>query len=316
MLYYILATIFLTGVPCFFMLSGKFAFNIDFEDEKYLTKYYIKKFINLLIPVFVYMIIKEFHVMAYNLHKEISLYSYLRSLFVSIVNGFSYMEYWYIYVLVANILIVPFIGKFIKNATTKESIVFLLIPFVSNLISTFLAYFKLEFKISYAFAGYSFYFYLGYFLDKFSSTKKQKTTIYIFGIISTIVTIILLKCKKAINIWGYSPTYTFIAVMIYIFIRDCVKINRFEKIVLFMGKYSLSVYMLHMIFIYTFNDIISKDGINVILYSLIIIFLTYISSVVCGFVLENTIIKCLKKVTTIVLEKVNCKILIKCKEEV
>lgn len=38
MLYYVLATIFMTGVPCFFMLSGKFAFNIDYEDKDYLKK--------------------------------------------------------------------------------------------------------------------------------------------------------------------------------------------------------------------------------------------------------------------------------------
>lgn len=43
LLYFILATILLTGVPMFFMLSGKFAFNIDYSDKNYLTKYYLKK---------------------------------------------------------------------------------------------------------------------------------------------------------------------------------------------------------------------------------------------------------------------------------
>lgn len=298
MLYYVLATIFMAGVPCFFMLSGKFAFNIDYEDKDYLMKYYKKKFINLLIPVFIYMMIKEFHIMAYNLHKEITVYSYLRSLFVSLVNGFSYMEYWFIYILVANLLIAPFIGKFITKATKKEATVFLAIPFIVNIISTLLGYFELEFKLSYAFAGYSFYFYLGYFLDRFSETKKEKTTIYILGTISTIITLILLNCKKAVNIWGWSPTFTLISIMIYVFIRDHIKMNKIENIILFMGKYSLSVYMLHMIFIYTFNDIIPKEGMNSLLYGFIIIVLSYISSLISGFILENTIIKYLKKITS------------------
>lgn len=115
-LYYILATILLTGVPCFLMISGKFAFkNVD-ED---INRYYQKKFRNLIIPILVYMFIKEFHVMGYNLHKEITVYSYIRSLFVSLVNGFSYMEYWFIYQLLSDVLLVPFIRK-IHSKCIKE----------------------------------------------------------------------------------------------------------------------------------------------------------------------------------------------------
>lgn len=304
-LYHILATIFLTGVPCFFMLSGKFAFNIDYDDSNYLAKYYKKKFINLIIPIFVYMIIKEFHIMAYNLNKDITIYTYLRSLFVSLVNGFSYMEYWFIYILISNLLIAPFIGKFITRATKKEAMVFLIIPFIVNIISTFLGYFKLEFKLSYAFAGYSLYFYIGYFIDKFSNTKKEKIAIYVLGMISFVITLILLGSNKAINLWSYSPTFTCIAIMIYIFIRDFIKTNKIEKIILFIGKYSLSIYMLHMIFMFTFNDIIPKEGINSFIYGFIIILLTYVFSLISGVILENTIIKFLKNISTKILEKLD-----------
>lgn len=294
MLNYVLSTILLTGVPCFFMLSGKFAFNIDYEDKNYLLKYYKKKFLNLIIPILIYMIIKEFHVMAYNLNKEITIYTYFRSLFVSIVNGFSYMEYWFIYTLLSNILIAPFIGKFITKATKKEAAIFLAVPIIINIISTFLGYFELEFRLPYAFAGYSLFFYLGYFIDRFSSTKREKLFIYISGAISFAITLILLKYDKAVNIWNISPTFTMISIMIYIVIRDCVKLGKIENIILFMGKYSLAVYMLHMIFIYTFNDIIPKEGINSFVYGFIIIILSYVSSLISGFVLENTIIKWLK----------------------
>lgn len=70
LLYYIFATILLTGVPCFLMLSGKFAFDIDYNDEEYISKFYKRKFISLIIPVIVYMAIKEFHIMGYNLQKK------------------------------------------------------------------------------------------------------------------------------------------------------------------------------------------------------------------------------------------------------
>jgi len=294
MLYYILATILLTGVPCFLMLSGKYAFNIDYNDKDYLKKYYTKKFVNLIIPVLVYMAIKEFHVMGYNLHKEITVYSYIRSLFVSIFNGYYYMEYWFLYVLIANILIAPFLGKFIINATKKEASTFLGIILIVNIISTFLGYFKLEFSLPYAFDGRNIFFYLGYFIDKFYNTKKEKRYIYIFGILSFVVSLLLLKYNKAVNIWSYSLTFTFISLSVYMFIRDFIKLDKIKGIILFLGKNSLAVYMLHMIFIYTFNDIIPKGQINQFLYALIIVVLSCVSSIVCGLLLDNTIIKWLK----------------------
>lgn len=163
-------------------------------------------------------------------------------------------------------------------------------------MGTFLGYYGLEFSLTYAFMGRSIFFYMGYFIDKFFDSKKEKIGIYILGIISFIVTLILLKYNKSTNIWSFSPTYIFISIMIYIFIRDFIKLNRIEKVVLFVGKYSLSVYMLHMIFIYTFNDIVPKDEINSIVYAIIIIVLSCISSLICGFVLDNTIIKALKTI--------------------
>ena len=218
-LYYILATILLTGVPLFFMLSGKYAFNIDYNDKNYIEKYYKKKFINLIIPVLVYMAIKEFHVMGYNLHKEITFYSYIRALFVSIFNGYSYMEYWYLYILIANLLLAPFIGKWIKQATKKEATIFLAIILISNTISTCLGYIDLSFAVEYAFAAYGIYFYSGYFIDKFYNSKKEKSIIYILGIVSFAITMILLINNKTVNIWNYSPTYTFVSFMIFIFIH-------------------------------------------------------------------------------------------------
>lgn len=295
-LYYVLATILLTGVPLFFMLSGKYAFNIDYNDKDYIEKYYKNKFINLIIPVLVYMAIKEFHVMGYNLHKEITTYSYIRALFVSIFNGYSYMEYWYLYILIANLLLAPFIGKWIIQANKKEATIFLSVIMVVNTISTCLGYIDLSFAVKYALASYGIYFYGGYFLDKFYNSKKEKRIIYILGILSFLITIILLINNKAINIWNYSPTYTFISFMMFLFIKDYIKIKKAEKVILFMGKYSLTIYMLHMIFIYTFNDLISKVSISIIIRAIIVIILTYITSLISGIILENTIIKWLKNI--------------------
>lgn len=233
--------------------------------------------------------------MSYNLNQVITPYSYIRSLFVSIVNGYYYMEYWFIYELIAYLILVPFVGKFITKATKKEATIFLGIILIYNIISTFLGYNNLEFILPYAFGGRSIFFFLGYFIDKYYNTKKEKKNIYIFGILSFIITLFLLKSGKYVNIWSYSLTFTLISVMFYIFIRDHIKINKIKKVILMMGKYSLPVYMLHMIFIYTYNDLIPKGIFNNFLYHLIIIILTFISCLICGILLEKTIIKWLKK---------------------
>ena len=277
----------------FFMLSGKFAFNIDYDEKNYIIKYYCKKFLKLVVPIFIYMIIREFYILYLEEGLKIGYISavFFKELIGSILFSFPFSEYWFLYNLIANLLIVPFIGKFIINANKKETTIFLSLGIFANVFSIFLEYFNVEYNFIYSFAGRSIFFYLGYFVDKFYSDNKSKKGIYILGSLSFILIILLLRNTKAINTLSYSLPYTLFSIAAFTFIRDNIKLTKFKSVILFIGRYSLSVYMLHMIFLDIFNKIIPILNINQYLYIILVVILTIFSSVCCGIVIENTIIK-------------------------
>lgn len=136
------------GVTLFFMLSGRFAFNIDLKDKHLYRNYYLKKFINLIIPVLIYMMIKEVHVIVYNKGQALTLSRYVRGLIVSLVDGFDYMEYWFLYTLIANLLVVPFTARMVQNMKRDDKRAFLIVSMVFATLSTLIPIVcKVEFRV-------------------------------------------------------------------------------------------------------------------------------------------------------------------------
>ena len=291
--YLFVATILFICNPFFFMLSGKYSFDIDYEDKNYILKFYKKKFINLIVPILIYMFIRHTYIFFtrydYNLIESIVMF--IPRYFYLLLFEFNVTEYWFIYSLIANILVVPFVGKFVVNASKKDASIFILLMLFFNLLTTFLGYYDIKYEFVYSFGGRSIFFYLGYFVDKFYSNKKDKTKIYVLGIISFIAISIMLKFFYPVNVWTYSILYTFFVVAAYSFIRDNIKLEKIKGIILFLGKYSLSIYMLHLMFINIYNNIIPKSICIPFLYATLIIIFTLISSSICGYIIDNTVIK-------------------------
>ena len=62
------------GVTLFFMLSGKFALKLNLEDKHLYKKYYWKKVIGLIIPLLVYMAIKNWSTTNISPSLQVSMY--------------------------------------------------------------------------------------------------------------------------------------------------------------------------------------------------------------------------------------------------
>ena len=280
----------------FFLLAGRFAFKINTEDKSLYKKYYWKKVIGLIIPMFVYMAIKNWHVMAYNQHLDVNLFSYIRHFGVSLVNGFCYMEYWFLYILIACMIVVPFAARMLQNMKDRDKKAFLIVGLIMTTLTTYIPLLKVDFAVEYYFVGHVLSFFLGFLIEDIFKEKKAKKLLFILGPI-------FFAINTAINVSGFhngykstSPFYILTAISIFLFIKNYVKVpKKLEKPILFLGKHSLGVYMTHFMVLYTINDLIKLP--SGIIGFLVASLLVLIFSELISFVLDSTIIKWLQKLT-------------------
>lgn len=293
---------FVVGVTLFFMLSGKFAFRMNLEDKSRYKKFYWKKVVGLIIPMLVYMAIKEFHVMAYNQHLAITPSSYLRHLGTSIINGYSYMEYWFLYILIALFVAVPFMSHMMQSFKKEDEKAFFIASLVMSTLSTIIpTLFNLNFAVEYYFIGYVFFFYLGFIAEDIFEKASAKKKLYIVGVLSFVATLLMIKAGKTFGYKDVSPFYLLFTLASFIGLHELGKKlpQKSEKFIAFLGKHSLGVYMIHMIFLYMINDFnfFSKNPLGYLLSTISII----VVSVVASLIIDSTIIKLLQKFTIKVL---------------
>ena len=289
------------GVTLFFLLSGKFAFKLNLEDKSLYKKFYWKKFIGLIVPMLVFMLIKEAHVIIYNKGLELHPRFFAHQFLLALFNGFNYMEYWFLYVLIANLLAVPFTARMIQNFKDRDKKAFLIVGLILGTITTFLPHILgVNFEIGYYFIGYTLLFYSGYFIEDLFKTKKSKKKLCLVGLASLIVTLILVQLKITNGYKSTSPFYFFYSVALFVGVRELSKKfletphKVFEKIILFLGKHSLAVYMLHMIVLYFINDLITfpKNLFGLVLSSILVL----AASLLISWILDITIIKWVQKI--------------------
>ncbi len=289
---------FVVGVTLFFMLSGKFAFKLNLEDKSLYKKYYWKKVIGLIVPMLVYMAIKNWHVMVYNQHLTVTPLSYIKHFGIALVNGFSYMEYWFLYTLIALLVAVPFTARMMQNLRAEDKKAFLAVSTILATLSMIIpSFLNVKFAIDYYFIGNIFFFFAGYIVEDIFSTKTAKRNLYITGFLSLVMTLLMVKLGLTNGYKSYSPFYMYFTLAMFTVIHELGKKipAKFEKLVLLLGKHSLGVYMIHMIVLYAVNDAKIFPG-NIIGFLASTILIIAISTII-SIVLDNTIIKWLQKLT-------------------
>lgn len=295
-LYSLLDAIFTLSMPLFFYLAGRFAFKLNLEDKSLYKKFYWKKAVGLIVPMLIYMLIKNWHVMWYHQHLDITPLSYLKHFGIALVNGFNYMEYWFLYVLIGCMIAVPFTARMVQNMKDKDKKAFLIVGLILCALTTYIPLAKVNFSVHYYFIGHVLSFYLGFMLEDIFKEKKAKKLLYIAAPICFAINMAIIYAGFHTGYKETSPFYMIGAMGLFIFLRNHIKVpEKFEKPVLFLGKHSLGVYMAHMMVMYTIGELIDLPfG---IVGFLVASLLCLIGSTLLAFILDSTIIKWLQKLT-------------------
>lgn len=302
--YDVLSLFFSCCNPLFFFLAGKFALNTTINsNDEYLT-FYVKKIVYLFLPMLLYMFIQTIYQLW---DSESSFgnigYKYL----LNILADFRGIHFWFLYVLVGNILISPFMSKIFEKTSDLGLIIFIGIVLFFNALSAYLPYFELYSKWTCPLAEWSIYFYIGGCIDRLSSTKKQKKVVLSLGIVSAILIILQKQYSMySLGIHDIAVTYTFFSCMLYVLLRDVYSFCtvRIDGVWIFIGKYSFQIYLIHWLVLTNLTKEFPYEDCTFpyIVYFVLMLLATLIVSLLSSFVIQNIILNPTQKTMMFVLD--------------
>lgn len=285
------------ALPMFVLLSG--ALILNSKKEEPLGKFYLKRLLKVGLPLYIYSLIYLF-VFKYNYSLDIFIPINFLKAIKEITAENVFFHLWFAYMILGIYLCAPFLKKMCQGLNDKECKNLIILIFAISIIKSLLPTFKINIGISYIpFMSWTLIFLLGYLVTREAITKHYKL-IYILGIISWIVAVIIPRTNIQINnLYDFSIMMFFEIMALYIFfVRNKDKICKspvINKVMEFLSKYTWEIFLMHGGVLVKLELIISKHSMNKVLWSFIMIILVFIISFVFSFIIHNVIVKNLEK---------------------
>lgn len=280
------------ALPMFVLLSGSLLLNN--QNQETLGNFYMKRLIKIVIPLCIYSFIYIF-VFRHNYSLEIFKPMNLKNAIKSILEGNVYYHLWFVYMIIGLYLCTPFLKKMCQSLTDKECQGLTILIFIISIIEYLLPSFKINIGINnIPFIEWTLVFLIGYLVTKETINKHYKL-IYTLGVISLIFTIIICRTNIKINNLKDLSIFMLTEVMaVYLlFVRNKDKIcksQKLNKIMTFLSKYTWEIYLVHAGVLNKIELYIKKGEIHNLLWSLIMIILVPIVSLILAFIIHNIII--------------------------
>lgn len=290
-----LIRLFFTGSGLFFLMSGKFALTRTYDTPAEVGKYYYKKVVTLIVPMLFYMLLR----MAYDVGWEIFTPDFWKTYIRGVLGGSENSpEYWFLYILLGNTLLVPIMAQFFAKAQTWQLWLFATLGYVYNGICAYAPAINATCSWYYMFAGWTFVFYLGACLEKLIDTRKKEYILYALGALSILISMYQKHVGYTEMIHDASPTFTLIVCSMFFLLKRVYhgRSALLNRAIRFIGKHSFAVYMVHMRVLWLVVEYVPFTE-HFLPYMLLYILLTTVFSLLIGTILDLTIVALLKKLT-------------------
>jgi surface polysaccharide O-acyltransferase-like enzyme len=293
-------------VPIFLMISGVFFL----DDTKNISNYnifhkYIKRILSALIfwgllYGFVSLITKSF----IN-HIKILPFDIMK-IFAKLIFGPPWYHLWFLYLMIGIYILTPLLRVFVSNSNRDDIeyllVLFFLLGLVIPALNKVFMLINSKYTINFSvieLTGYVGYFFAGYYFSKYEMSKKLKYTIYVFGIISVLITIIitakysLFVGKPKGDLYSYLlPTTMFESYAVFLLFKNIFKSVKysemFEKVITYLASCTFGVYLVHDFI----NQAFSIIGLKTTTYNpIIIIPLMSFINIVISFIIISFIKK-------------------------
>ena len=250
------------AVPVFVMISGALLLHREYELGDFLKK----RLSRIIWPSLFWSLVY----IAYSTYDEELCFSTdigkdVLLVLTQLKNG-AYYHLWYVYMLIGLYLIIPIISRFVRNATEKEVIYFLLVWFaVIAFTQPYLSSFWPQVDVRY-FTGYIGYLVLGHYLAfKELPEVRNKAGLVVFYLMClggiTIGTYFISWGTNSLSTVMYEPLGPFVilyAAGVFLLARTTVFSlpGYLRKLRDFTGGYSLGIYLCHALFLSLLDDLL------------------------------------------------------------
>lgn len=284
-------------VPLFFMISGIFLIQEEYNRQKYVAR--IKRFVFILVvwSVIYYLYNHDFRV-------EHVGKAFVQSLFNPNMTS---RHLWFMYAIIGLYIALPFIQSMCRNLTKEQENLFLILWItLSGLdsvcvpVASFItgADVSVEYPVPIINATY----YLGYFVsghilyERFKDVKadRKKSAVCILGyVLPTVVAIVVTYVVSVKNnrlfdamTWYRSIFIVLAAFSIFIFIL--IHGDKFKNAnILRLSKYSFGIYLIHFIFIIIMKEKVNVIGYNPIVFIPLMTLVIYVLSLASCWILNK-----------------------------
>lgn len=263
------------GVPIFVMLSGMFFLK---QGKEISYKNIYKKYIFRIFTAFIFW--STFYSLYINLSNNDNINKdIIIRIIKDIITGHYHL--WFLFMIIGLYIITPMLRKIVQNdkkATEYFLLLWLLFTVVLPIIIKIPVFIKLNVlvnKLNFNFVlGYVGYFIGGYYLETYTISNRNRNVIYLLGILGIISTIVftyiisMMQGKANGILYGYfSPNVMFVSVAVFVFFKyeiSKIKFNKTSlKIINTLSSCTFGIYLVHDFF----NIILSKNGLNTMIFN-------------------------------------------------
>lgn len=245
--YYFVDSLCFTCNALFFMLSGRFAL-MWFEKNSSFREYYLRRASTLLLPVLIFFFLRTL----YDARGQALSILQILGLYISnVAGGYAHSDAWFLYTLTAALIAVPFVAKSFCSLSRRQHRLFVVIGLLWTTAADVLNAAGIAFEWQYLFAGWPFYFFLGYSIEKVIVNQKQIRLLWLGAAVSLAAIVALDYRGTTLGIHGFSPLFTCLSLGVYYACRelgaalDRKSIRWLNAPITFLARHSFSVYMLH-----------------------------------------------------------------------
>lgn len=284
---HVLTTLFCLCNGLFFMLSGKFSLNARCESLEDYLRWYAKRLNTIGIPALFFMLLRTMHNSGW-------WPAYLRSpelwqdYLHNILSGFRSCDYWFLYPLTGLLAAAPFLSKLLQRLNTRELLLLLGIGMGFNALSVYLPALGLPFAGEYPLGGWFVLFLLGYSLERIVTTPRAEWAVLTAGGVCFLVSVAQQHIGFAPGVNDLAPTYVFTCSAAFLGLKKLWRSGpRRDRLILAVGRHSLSVYLCHAMILSGLETQIPAEGLMTAL--LLRVLATALLSLVAAFVLDRTL---------------------------
>ena len=284
----------------FYMLSGYFNLNKEFNNSSDILKYYKNKIIYVLLPflgfTFFWTIWDYLHEVG-----SFELLGILKAFYISVMDTSASGHLWFLYPLFGLLLSAPFLSKMLHSMSDSELKILWRIAIGFNVICYFFCYdMGVGFKfMGWLLEGWGLYFFCGYYYCRIVS-KEPKIKWIIICILGYVLTILGKMDKLPILLYfagsvDYQPLFTLFCLGYLFCFDNFIKITNdiIQKIILFLSKNTYMIYMFHsqgIAYVVRKLNIVDSSVLN----GLIVVFTAFIASLLVSFI-ANSLMKPIQK---------------------